>query len=525
MIVFDSTTWTISLPPGESPIARQFDNLTRSITVTGVPEGWDWTLLVQASGKLDLIALETMEGGVGVTLTAQMLAINGLYSLQLRGTQGELVRHTNVLQGIMIPASLSGSDTWPTVPSEFTQLEQRVQALAAETETAADQAQAAAEGVAANAQAAQEAAGQAQTAQDAAQSSAQQAGTAAAAAADGAKTAADSAAAATQAAQSAGDAVRSAQASAQTATAQAQAAADAAQQAGQAQTAAETAAGSAEQSAANADRAAQEAQQVAQDAKNIIDDTKAQSSKTWSSLTIVDRLAPAFEVSGPVVTCNPVKGYPLHVVSQIVLVQEGEGEPSPDNVRPIKGWDSATLSHNSAPITLQFGQTIYGGTLDWTTGVLTLSWKKADLSNPNLYTNIAGNGIRFGNALDGVYNRGVDAICNYGLASIDSNSPGAIIIGSANADLYFIGILTILGLESISEYEEWATENEIVVIYKSDNPITIQLTPQEILALSGANTIYANTGDTTVSGRAEPNTVIQQLAARIAALEGAATKI
>ena len=52
-----------------------------------------------------------------------------------------------------------------------------------------------------------------------------------------------------------------------------------------------------------------------------------------------------------------------------------------------------------------------------------------------------------------------------------------------------------------------------------EEPVTIQLTPQEILALSGTNTIYTDTGDTTVSGRADPNTIIQQLATRIATLE------
>ena len=34
--------------------------------------------------------------------------------------------------------------------------------------------------------------------------------------------------------------------------------------------------------------------------------------------------------------------------------------------------------------------------------------------------------------------------------------------------------------------------------------------------------IYTDTGDTTVSGRADPNTILQQLAQRIAALEGQA---
>lgn len=128
MIVFDPTTWTISLPPSESPIARQYDNLTRSILVTGVPEGWDWTLLVQASGKLDLIDLEPVEGGVGVTLTAQMLALSGFYTIQLRGTQGDLVRHTNVLQ-VLVPKSLSGSATWPTVPSAVEQVLQQTAEL------------------------------------------------------------------------------------------------------------------------------------------------------------------------------------------------------------------------------------------------------------------------------------------------------------------------------------------------------------------------------------------------------------
>ena len=128
MIVFDSTTWTIGIPPGESPIARQYDNLTRSILVTGVPEGWDWTLLVQASGKLDIIDLEPVEGGVGITLTAQQLSLAGFYSIQLRGTQGELVRHTNVLQ-VLVPKSLSGSATWPTVPSAVEQALEQLEEL------------------------------------------------------------------------------------------------------------------------------------------------------------------------------------------------------------------------------------------------------------------------------------------------------------------------------------------------------------------------------------------------------------
>lgn len=83
--------------------------------------------------------------------------------------------------------------------------------------------------------------------------------------------------------------------------------------------------------------------QPGQDAPQIDDDVVS-ATNPWSSQKIVDTLAPPFEVSGAIVTCNPVAGYPLHVVSQIMPVQEGTGDPSPDNVRPISGRESVTVT-------------------------------------------------------------------------------------------------------------------------------------------------------------------------------------
>ena len=48
--------------------------------------------------------------------------------LQLRGTQGEAVKHTNVIS-VYVPGSLSGDAKWPEVPSEFSQMEQRIREL------------------------------------------------------------------------------------------------------------------------------------------------------------------------------------------------------------------------------------------------------------------------------------------------------------------------------------------------------------------------------------------------------------
>lgn len=173
MILFDK--WTIQAQGGV--IARQYDNLTRTLTVMGdLPAGWDWSMLVESGGNLNIISLTPVDGGVGVTLTADMIPYAGYYRMQLRGTQGEAVRHTNIIR-VYIPESLTGEGQWPDLPSEFGQIEERMQELAGQAQDSADAAdtsakaaaesaaaaQGAEESVAANAKAAQDAANAAQT--------------------------------------------------------------------------------------------------------------------------------------------------------------------------------------------------------------------------------------------------------------------------------------------------------------------------------------------------------------------------
>ena len=73
-----------------------------------------------------------------------------------------------------------------------------------------------------------------------------------------------------------------------------------------------------------------------------IDDT-AVGADAWSSKHIVDMLCPPIEETGNPVQCYPVAGYPLDVKATWEPTQEGAGDPSPDNIRPIKGRDSVTV--------------------------------------------------------------------------------------------------------------------------------------------------------------------------------------
>ena len=126
MIQFSN--WQLSNPCG-TPIARQYDNLSVSLIVVGdLPDGLEWAMLVECQGNLNIINLSPVEGGVGATLTDDMLALSGYYTMQLRGTQGDVVRHTNQIQ-VFVPESLSGDAQWPEVPSEFSEIEQTIIAI------------------------------------------------------------------------------------------------------------------------------------------------------------------------------------------------------------------------------------------------------------------------------------------------------------------------------------------------------------------------------------------------------------
>lgn len=87
-----------------------------------------------------------------------------------------------------------------------------------------------------------------------------------------------------------------------------------------------------------------------------IDDSTITDQSAWSSKKTsdeiqkakkeaIDSCAPLFHQKASVVQGALVKDYPLSVKTHIEPIQEGVGDPSPDNVRPIRGWNELTLEH------------------------------------------------------------------------------------------------------------------------------------------------------------------------------------
>lgn len=100
-----------------------------------------------------------------------------------------------------------------------------------------------------------------------------------------------------------------------------------------------------------------------------INDAAITAADAWSSQQIVDTLCPAFEASGAIVQCWPVANYPLGVSVSWEPRQEGEGEPSPENVRPISGRESVSVTRCGENY-FDFGSAeLTWGTYDLTSGL------------------------------------------------------------------------------------------------------------------------------------------------------------
>lgn len=122
MITFDN--W--QLASDGAVLAMQFDNKSRLLEVLGdLPQDWTWTMLVAVGQALDVISMDVVPGGLEAVLTAETLSLSGYYSMQLKGVRGDVVRHTNVIR-VPVQNSLSGDAQWPTIPTEFTEIEQNI---------------------------------------------------------------------------------------------------------------------------------------------------------------------------------------------------------------------------------------------------------------------------------------------------------------------------------------------------------------------------------------------------------------
>lgn len=289
-----------------------------------------------------------------------------------------------------------------------------------------------------------------------------------------------------------------------------------------------------------------ELKSVKQQVANITPDDSSIGEKPWSSKHIIDMLCPPLEESGNPVVCYPVAGYPLGVKAKWEPVQEGSGTPSLENIRPIKGRDSVTITRqeDNQVITLTLPTTIYGGEVDAVAGEGQETRKLVTLDGTETWYTWGINA--YNSAVTGFYTYGINDYATTNTAGICShlyNEKGDV-WGGRNSGIgfsaigqsrYFIFSVPTATLADVSDNSaaiaslksylaaQYAAGTPVQVCYKLAEPVPFTATGGgEIKALRGTNTLLTNGDTLTVTGREDLTHAISEL--RAAQATATATK-
>ena len=260
-----------------------------------------------------------------------------------------------------------------------------------------------------------------------------------------------------------------------------------------------------------------------------IDDTAITTTSLWSSKQIVDTLCPPSEETGNPVVCYPVAGYPLGVKAKWEPVQEGSGTPSPENIRPIKGRDSVTITRqeDNQVITLTLPETVYGGEVDAVTGEGINEWKSITLDGTETWsyelTNISGKVGFLLRAKDiqtpTTPDQKGQIVCNKYVtrSANDTYTTKTGISIEAGNNKYFRIYDEVHADKDVASWKaylaaQYAAGTPVQIAYKLKEPVPFTAAgAQPIPALSGTNTLLTDADSVSVSGRADLNHIIRKM--------------
>lgn len=215
-------------------------------------------------------------------------------------------------------------------------------------------------------------------------------------------------------------------------------------------------------------------------------------------------------VSGAIVHVTDADEAPLvRCLVDITPKQSGTGTPSPSNVRAISGWESVNVyvsptedEADGHTTTTSLGRTVYGGTLDVVSGLLTVDKGIVTFdgsSDETFYTGSSGMPFRVilsdankpssASALAGIVSNQMTEVTQ---SSIWGTAGACAMTQSSTRNVYF---KLADGLTDISALRTYLASNPLQVCYELATPQTYTLTGQEVETLLGDNNVWADAGD------------------------------
>lgn len=234
------------------------------------------------------------------------------------------------------------------------------------------------------------------------------------------------------------------------------------------------------------------------------------------------------EASGAVATMTDASDRPARaLVTTIRAAQPGEGNPAPDNVRPLSGRDAASLCHGAAydeaaspALTAALPETVYGGTLDWVTGVLTVTHRMIQLTGTDAEGWTHNGSQQYYAKRYLMSSPGATALDGYCTHYRYANAFAGIAKSMQGRDNHvWLKDADLTSVDAVKAYlaEQAAAGTPVTLVYPLATPYTVQLAPQRLTLLKGSNAIWSDTGDTAVTYIADTKLYIDDRLAAIAA--------
>lgn len=215
-------------------------------------------------------------------------------------------------------------------------------------------------------------------------------------------------------------------------------------------------------------------------------------------------------------------GYPLGVVVSWEPTQEGTGDPSPENVRPISGRRAVTVKRSEEnlqgeTLNLTLPETIYGGEVDAVSGDGQGKWVVAVFDGSEAWM-VSGKLLadksdwyyvspKIPGAVNESPQKGNNICSHYPYADVANRNTvnGCAIVWRAIRVRW--GDTIPDNADSWKAYlaAQYAAGTPVQVAYKLATPVPFSATgAQPIHALPGVNTILTDADTVTVTGRADP---------------------
>lgn len=242
---------------------------------------------------------------------------------------------------------------------------------------------------------------------------------------------------------------------------------------------------------------------------------------------LLNRAVPSATVSGSrkYYTTN-LNAYPTaDTIGFAWYANSGTAQNAVSNISLKYGTDYAYEPYAGQTYPISLGQTVYGGTLNVTTGVLTVENALITIDNQAMNNANVNDAVRVrvalpedsmtwrnqnalsGKLLSNMFVEGSNQISYDGGVCFHYRSNGTheIVFGFGNS---------FPGVQSYSEAVAWLMANNPTVLYWLATPITYQLTPTQVSTLLGENNFFADAGSVDVVIRADTALFVEKMIAQ-----------